>query len=86
MLNEMKTGRNPGPSDVSLELIAASGKVTIKLMFEMPESSRLIVNVSLMGTKYRGISFHGKGEIRNCSCYRALKLHEHGLKVIEKVL
>ena len=25
VLNEMKTGKAPGPSDVSLELIAASG-------------------------------------------------------------
>ena len=27
--NEMKTGRTPGPSEVSLELIAASGGVGI---------------------------------------------------------
>ena len=31
-LNEMKTGNSPGPSEISLELIAASGGVGIKVM------------------------------------------------------
>ena len=31
-LNEMKTGKLPGPSEVSLELIAASGGVGIQVM------------------------------------------------------
>ena len=30
--------------------------------------------------------FKGMGDIRNCSCYRALKLLEHGMKVVERVL
>ena len=29
--------------------------------------------------------FKGKGDIRNCSCYRAVKLLEHGMKVVKKV-
>ena len=29
--------------------------------------------------------FKGKGDIRNCSCYRTVKLHEHGMKVVERV-
>ena len=29
--------------------------------------------------------FNGKGDIRNCSCYRAVKLLEHGMKVVERV-
>ena len=28
----------------------------------------------------------GKDDIRNCSCYRAVKFLEHGMKVVEKVL
>ena len=27
----------------------------------------------------------GKGQIRNCSCYRAVKLPEHGMKVVERL-
>ena len=34
-LNEMKTGKAPGPSDVSLELIAASKEVGIQMMAEI---------------------------------------------------
>ena len=28
----------------------------------------------------------GKGDIRNCSCYGAVKLIEHGIKVVQRVL
>ena len=30
--------------------------------------------------------FKGKGDIRNCSCYGAVKILEHGMKVVERVL
>ena len=30
--------------------------------------------------------FMGKGDIRNCSYYRAVKLVEHGMKVFDKML
>ena len=30
--------------------------------------------------------FVGKGDIRNSSCYRAVKLLQHGRKVVERVL
>ena len=34
-LNEMKTGKNSGPSEISQELIAASGGVGIQVMAEI---------------------------------------------------
>ena len=30
--------------------------------------------------------FKGKGDIRKCSCHRAVKLLEHAMKVVERVL
>ena len=30
--------------------------------------------------------FKGKGDIRNCSCYRAVKLLKHDMKVVERDL
>ena len=30
--------------------------------------------------------FKGKGGIRNCSCYGAVMPHEHGIKMVERVL
>ena len=51
-LNKMKTGKAHGPSDVSLELIAASGRVGIQVMAEICQSPRWIRNASGMGTKH----------------------------------
>ena len=69
-LNEMKTGKVHGPSDVSLEFIAVSGGVGIHVMaeecqavldgFGMPVELALSIVVPI---------FNGKGDIRNCSCY-----------------
>ena len=30
--------------------------------------------------------FKGNSDIRNCRCYRAVKLFVHGMKVVERVL
>ena len=30
--------------------------------------------------------FKGKGDIQDCGCYRAVKLHEHGMMVVEWLL
>ena len=38
-----------------------------------------------MGSKYSGSNLQGKGDIRNWCCYRAVKLLEHGMKVVEHV-
>ena len=37
-----------------------------------------------MVSKYSGPIFKGKGDSRNYSCYRAEKLLEHGMKVVER--
>ena len=42
----MKTRKAPGPSEVSLELIAASDGVGIQVMDEICKSPRLIWNAS----------------------------------------
>ena len=69
-LNEMKTGKSPGSSEISLVLIAASGGVGIHVLaeiclkvldrFGMPAEWALSVVVQI---------FNGNGDIRNCSCY-----------------
>ena len=42
----------------------------------MPAECALCIVVSI---------FKGKGDIRNCSCHRAVKLREHGMKVVKKM-
>ena len=86
-LNEMKTGKDPGPSEVSIELIAADRGVGIQAMaeicqrgldeFGMPVEWALSIVV---------LFFKRKGDIMNCSCYGALKLLEFDMKVVERVL
>ena len=68
-LNEIKTGKAPGPSEVSLELIAASGAEGIQVMAEIcheilggfgrPAEWDLSIVVK---------NYKGKGHIRGWSC------------------
>ena len=60
VLNELKTGKAPGPLEVSLELIAASGGVGIKVMAEICQSPGWIWNGSCMNSKYSGSNLHGE--------------------------
>ena len=86
-LDEMKTGNACGPSELSLELIAARGGVGIQVMavichkvldrFGMPAMWALGIVVSF---------FKVKGDIRNCSCYGVVRHLEHGMKGVERVL
>ena len=59
--NEIKTGRDPGHSEVSLEFIAASGGVGILVMAETCQSPRWIWNASRKGSKYSGSNLQGEG-------------------------
>ena len=80
----MKREEAPGPSEVSFELIAAIGIVGIQVIaemchtvldgFGMPAQWALSVVVLIL---------KGKGDIR--SCYGAVKLFEHCMKVVKRV-
>ena len=68
-------------------MITARGRVGIQVMAEicqkvidelrMPSEWALSIVVPII---------KGKVNIRNCSCYRAVKLLEHGMKVVKRVL
>ena len=84
-LNEIKTGKASEPSEVSLELIAASWGVGIQMMamicqsprwFAMPVEWDLSIAVPIL---------KGMGDIKNSSYYGAVKPLEHGMKVVERV-
>ena len=82
----MKTGDAHGPSEVLLELIAASGGVRIQMMAEICQ--KILDGFGMQAEWALSIVvpiFKGKGNIRNCSCYCAVKLLEHGMKVVEGV-
>ena len=82
---EMKAGKNPGPSEVSLELIAARGGVGIQAIAEISET--VLDGIGMLVECALSIvapDFKGKGDIRNCSCHRAVKHSEHEMKVLKR--
>ena len=69
----MKTGKIHGTSEVSLELITASRRVGIQVTAEM--SQRVLDGFGMPVEWPLSIMvpiFKGKGDIRNCSCNRAV--------------
>ena len=82
----MKTGKEPGPLEISLELIAASGVVGIQVMAEICQT---VLDGFGMSVEYAvGIVvavYKRNGDIGHCSCHRSMKLIEHG-KVVESVV
>ena len=84
-LGKMKPEKAAGPSEVSVEMIAASGEIRIDVMVElcqsvldgrgMPDERVLSVVVPI---------FKGKGDAMNCGVYRGVKLLEHAKKIVEK--
>ena len=72
-MQKMKSGKATGPLEVSVEMIAASGKIRIKVMMElcqhvlnsrgMPDELKTSVNVPI---------FKGKGDVKCCGSYREI--------------
>ena len=86
-MGEMKAGKAAGPSGVSVEMIVASGEIGISVMMElcqgvldgrgMPNDWALSVVIPI---------FKGKGDAMSCGAYRGVKLLEHAMKIVERVL
>ena len=83
----MKLGKATGPSEVSVEMIVASGEIGVKVMMElcqrvfdgrgMPDERKSSVIVPI---------FKGKGDVMSCRSYRGVKLLEHAMKIVERTL
>ena len=82
----MKPGKAAGSSKVCAE-ISAGGEVGVSVMVELcqrvldgkgvPDEWQTSVLVPI---------FKGKGGIRSCSTYRGVKLLEHPMKIVERML
>ena len=87
VIREMKVGKAAGPLEVSVEMIAASWEIRIGVMVElcqgvldgrgMPDDWALSVVLLI---------FKEKGDAVSCMVYRGVKLLEHAMKIVEKVL
>ena len=86
-IGEMKIGKAAGPSEVSVEMIIASGEIGIGVMMEL---SQRVLDGKGMLEEWEGSVmvpiFKGKGDARSCGAYRGVKLLEHAMKIVERVL
>ena len=86
-LQDMKRGKACGISGVCAEFMIGSGEAGLEALTHicnevlkggsMPLDWRDSVLVPL---------YKGKGDVRECGSYRGVKLLEHGMKVLERVL
>ena len=86
-MHKMKSRKATGPSEVSVEMIVASGEIEVKVMIElcqrvlddggMPDEWKTSVIVPI---------FKRKGDMMSCGSYRGVKLLEHHMKIVEGVL
>ena len=86
-MQTMKSGKATGKSEVSVEMIVASGEIGVKVMMKlcqhvldsrgMPDEWKTSVIVPI---------FKGKGDAMSCGSYRGVKLLEHAMKFVERVL
>ena len=86
-MQSMKSRKATGTSEVSMEMILASGEIGVKVMMElcqrvldgrgMPDEWKTNVIVPI---------FKGKGDVMSCGSYRGVKLLENAMKIVERVL
>ena len=83
----MKAGKAGGPSEVVGEMLKAAGKKGIKRLTELCNQ---VVREGAIPREWELSTlipiFKGKGDPMECGSYRAVKLLEHGMKVLEGVL
>ena len=83
----MKVGKAAGPSETVVEMLKAAGNKGVKIMTKicnhvvregaMPKEWKLSTLIPI---------YKGKGSPMECGSYRAIRLLEHGMKVLERVL
>ena len=86
-IKAMKPGKAPGPTGLSADMLKAAGEPTIQVMTNICRS--FWATERLPDDFHRSTTvpiYKGKGDPLDCASYRGIRLLEHGLKVIERVL
>ena len=86
-MNKMKLGKAAGPSEVNMDMIMACGKFGVGVRKKlcqrvldgkgMPEEWKTSVVVPICKEK---------GDVIDCGAYRGVKLLEHAMRIVERVL
>ena len=83
----MKQGKAAGPSGVVVEMMAAGGDLAVEWMTDLCNSIIAEGRIPTDWTKSTLVPLYkGKGDPLECGSYRAIKLLEQGMKVLERVL
>ena len=83
----MKQGKAVGLSELTTEMIVAGGRTAEEVMLQLCQ--RVLDgkgNLDEWKTSVVVPIFKGKEDVMNCGSYRAVKLLEYGIKIIERVL
>ena len=86
-MQKMKSGKATGPSEVSVEMIIASGEIGVKVLMELCQR---VLNGRGMPDEWKASVivpiFKGNGDVMSCGSHREMKLLEHAMKIVEEVL
>ena len=86
-LRKMKNGKSPGPSELQIEMIKILGEEGKYWMLDLLKA---IWEEEVMPRDWEESQmvyiFKQKGDILECGNHRGIKLTEHGLKVLERIL
>ena len=86
-MQRMKSGKATGLSEVSVEMIVASGKIGVKVMMEV---CQFVLDDRGMPDEWKTSTivpiFKGKDDVMSCGSYRRVKLLEYAMKIVKRVL
>ena len=86
-IRKIKQGKAARLSKLTTEIIVTGGRIAEEVMFQLCQrvlDGKGIPNEWKISVVVR--IFKGKGDVTNCGSYRGVKLLEHGMKVIGRVL
>ena len=86
-INKMKLGKAAGLSEVNVDMIMASGKFGVGVLKKL--CHRVLDRKSMpeeWKTSFAVPIFKGKEDVMDCGAYRGVKLLEHAMKIVERVL
>ncbi|MBJ5547118.1 hypothetical protein JGG71_23225, partial [Salmonella enterica subsp. enterica serovar Derby] len=86
-IGRMKKGKAAGPTGVVTEMLKASQEVGVQWLTDL--SNRIIDEGRIPGDWEKSVIipvYKGKGDPLECGSYRAVKLLDHAMKVVERVL
>ncbi|MBJ5570582.1 hypothetical protein JGG62_24590 [Salmonella enterica subsp. enterica serovar Typhimurium] len=86
-IGRMKKGKAAGPTGVVTEMLKASQEVGVQWLTDL--SNRIIDEGRIPGDWEKSVIipiYKGKGDPLECASYRAVKLLEHAMKVVQRVL